>query len=73
MFDRNMLIVFAVEEDRPQLTQGFLGGAPGTEDCVADPESERPRGVIGSQKETFIVPPGLTMKAGVIDLLVEGL
>jgi len=46
----------AVEEDRPELAQGVLGPTPGAHDGVADPEGERPAGVIGALEVGLVVP-----------------
>jgi len=68
-----MLVGFTVEENCPEFAQGTRGAGLGAEECVANPKRERANGVIGPQKEALIMPLGLTLKSGVIDLSVEGL
>ena len=73
LLDDDMTIVFAVEEDGPEFAKCFLRGGFRTEERIADPKSYGARGVIGAQKKALIMSVGLTLKSGVIDLLVENL
>ena len=63
-----MPICFAIEEDGPEFANGIPGLRLRIEERVTDPESQRPRRMVGALKEALVVPLGLAPVAGEVDL-----
>src|SRR5947209_2728046 len=60
MFDGDMSTSLAIKGNRPQFSLRLFGMMAGAEDGVANPESQRPRGMIGAQEEALVVAGLLT-------------
>src|SRR6185436_15058242 len=68
--DRDVGAGFAIEMDRPQLTDRVVGTATRTEQGVTDPEGEWTRGMVGALKEALVET---VAAAGAIACVIDSL